>query len=113
MEKDATAGGMRVEGKRKDKEKKEDTLLASNQGPDEPVYPRSRDAYFFFNLLFPPGVSFLFLSSLSPPAPFPDPNGPVDPSFHLPAGSSQVSEARDAQKSRLGWTRFKIFTLLS
>lgn len=128
-EKDVTAGGMRVEAeggsvKIRKKKTKEDTLLASNQGPDEPVYPRPRDAsYFFFSLLLPPSVSFLFLPSHSPsfsfcppPSPTPTPpdsNGPIDPSFHLSAGFSQVSEARDAQKSRLGWTRFKTLTLLS
>lgn len=82
MEKDATAGGMRVEaeGKRKDKEKKEDTLLASNQGPDEPVYPRSRDAYFFFSLLFPQAYPSFF----SLPCPLPRPQWPHRPLFSSP-----------------------------
>lgn len=89
MEKDATADGMRVEaqGKRKDKEKtKEDTLLASNQGPDEPVYPRPRDAsYFFFQPPFSPGVSFLFLPSPLATLPFRrDPIGPFRPLFSSP-----------------------------
>ena len=103
MEKDATAGGMRIvaEGKRKDKEKtKEDTLLASNQGPDEPVYPvRGMRRIFFFNLLFPPSVSFLFRPPLSSLSSSPTPLAPFDPSFHLSVESSQVSKARDAQKS--------------
>lgn len=82
MEKDATAGGMRVEaeGKRKDKEKtKEDTLLASNQGPDEPVYPRPRRILFFFQPPFSPGRILPFS-----PFPLPLPHWPHRPLFSSP-----------------------------
>lgn len=69
--------------------------------------PSAGCVVFFFQPPFSPERILPFSPSPFTPSLRPDPIGPFDSSFHLPVGSSQVSKARDAQKSRLGWTRFK------